>query len=66
MSINGGADSDNDISGWDTNTVFNETTFDIGRYAKADIAELIVYNRVLSSTEIAEVKGYLNTKFKIY
>ncbi len=66
MSINGGADSDNDISGWDTNIVFNETTFDIGRYAKADIAELIVYNRVLSSTETAEVKGYLNTKFKIY
>tara|TARA_R100001463_G_scaffold133627_3_gene195212 strand:- start:3438 stop:4577 length:1140 start_codon:yes stop_codon:yes gene_type:complete len=66
MSINGGADADNDIAGWDTNIVFNETTFDIGRYAKADIAEFIVYNRVLSSTEITEVKDYLNTKFKIY
>jgi len=28
--------------------------------------ELIIFNRALSDTEIAEVRGYLNLKYKIY
>ena len=28
--------------------------------------ELIIFNRALTDTEIAEVRGYLNLKYKIY
>ncbi len=38
----------------------------VGDYWNGDIQEVIVYNRALSESEIAEVRGYLNLKYKIY
>tara|TARA_R110002012_G_scaffold172068_3_gene337033 strand:- start:5739 stop:6908 length:1170 start_codon:yes stop_codon:yes gene_type:complete len=37
-----------------------------GDYWNGNIQEVIIYNRALSDTEIAEVKDYLNLKYKIY
>ncbi len=37
-----------------------------GDYWNGDIQEVIVYNRALSDSEIADVRGYLNLKYKIY
>jgi len=50
------------------------TTFDNAPYKissttspmKANLQEFIIFNSVLSATEIANVKSYLNTKYKIY
>ena len=66
MGLNGEVGSTNDISGWEAATRFNEEIFYVGKNAKLDVAELIVYNRVLADAEWAEVNSYLNTKFKIY
>ena len=49
-----------------TPTAFNENTFDICRHANANLAELIMYNRVLFDSEWSQVNDYLNTKYKIY
>ena len=38
----------------------------VGTYWDGEIQEVIVYNRALSESEIAEVRGYLNLKYKIY
>ncbi len=38
----------------------------VGDYWNGDIQEVIVYNRALSESEIADVRGYLNLKYKIY
>ena len=50
---------------------FNTAKFDIGSlnsssFLSGQLQEVIIYNRALSSTEIANVKGYLNLKYKIY
>tara|TARA_R110002124_G_scaffold168593_1_gene336127 strand:- start:2206 stop:3378 length:1173 start_codon:yes stop_codon:yes gene_type:complete len=37
-----------------------------GSYWNGDIQEVIIYNRALSDAEIADVRGYLNLKYKIY
>jgi len=74
-------DSDNSILTNFTNLAFNDTTtfntntFNIGclgtgavntSLLDGNISEVIVYNRALSESEISEVKGYLNLKYKIY
>ena len=52
------------------NLTFNNAAFTVGNYEtfhlEGNISEVIVYNRALSSSEIADVKGYLNLKYKIY
>ena len=50
---------------------FNTATFNIGSYNSTNnmdgqLNELIIFNRALTDTEIAEVRGYLNLKYKIY
>ena len=51
-------------------TSFDNSTFEIGvfkdNYWVGKIEEVIVYNRVLESTEIEDIKNYLNDKYKIY
>jgi len=37
-----------------------------GSHWGGDIQEVIIYNRALSDTEIADVRSYLNLKYKIY
>ena len=69
--INQGLSSDTQIAGWDETTTFNESKFDLGKtdaldFADANIEEIIVYNRALSNSEEADIKGYLNLKYKIY
>ena len=50
---------------FNVDTTYNESTFSLG-ILDGQAQELIVYNRVLSDTEIAKIKGYLNLKYKIY
>jgi hypothetical protein len=62
--------TDNDAS-FDNTFAFNTTTFNIGSYNSTNnmdgqLNELIIFNRALSDTEIARVRGYLNLKYKIY
>lgn len=38
----------------------------VGSCWNGDIQEVIIYNRALTDAEIAEVRGYLNLKYKIY
>tara|TARA_R110002153_G_scaffold82962_2_gene208932 strand:- start:424 stop:1563 length:1140 start_codon:yes stop_codon:yes gene_type:complete len=62
--------TDNDAS-FDNTFVFNTATFNIGSYNSTNnmdgqLNELIIFNRALTDTEIAEVRGYLNLKYKIY
>jgi hypothetical protein len=45
---------------------FNIGSFGVSEYLGGQIQEVIVYNRALSSAEIADVRGYLNLKYKIY
>jgi len=52
-------------SGFNHSTEFNANTFNVGNY-NSEVSELIVYNRALSDAEIADVRGYLNLKYKIY
>ena len=60
-------------SGYDNTTTFNATNYNLGSdgataayYLKGNMQEVIIYNSVLSDVEIANVKYYLNNKFKIY
>ena len=62
--------TDNDSS-FDNTFPFNTAPFNVGsynggRYLEGQLNELIIFNRALSDTEIAEVRGYLNLKYKIY
>ena len=62
--------TDNDAS-FDNTFVFNTATFNIGSYNSTNnmdgqLNELIIFNRALTDTEITEVRGYLNLKYKIY
>ncbi len=59
---------------YDHSEVFDRNTYDIGfidggvssDYFEGNFHELIVFNRKLEDTEIADVKKYLNDKYKIY
>ena len=61
-----------DVNGaFDPNLLFNEDKFNIGtldnaKHLDGDVQEVIVYDRVLSDSEIDSVKSYLNLKYKIY
>ena len=62
--------TDND-SGFNHSFEFNTETFDVGslntsNFLNGQLQEVIIYNRALSTTEIADVRGYLNLKYKIY
>ncbi len=62
--------TDND-SGFNHSFEFNTATFNIGSFRvypkmSGQLNELIIFNRALSDTEITEVRGYLNLKYKIY
>ena len=62
--------TDNDAA-FDNTFLFNTATFDIGslntsNFLNGQLQEVIVYNRALSTTEIADIRGYLNLKYKIY
>jgi len=60
----------NTNSEFDPEIPFNLNTFTVGMtestLLNGNIQELIIYNRALSATEITNVKGYLNLKYKIY
>jgi len=56
-------------SGYDNSTTFNDATYTLSSLTapiKANLQEFIIFNSVLSNAEIANVKSYLNTKYKIY
>ena len=36
-----------------------------GRFWEGDVYEVIIYNRILNSTEIEQVKYYLKTKYNM-
>ena len=60
-----------DIQGaFDTADTFNGEKFTVGlhasHYLNGEFNELIIFNRALTDVEIADVKGYLNLKYKIY
>ena len=50
---------------FNADVTYNESSFSLGVLG-GQSQELIVYNRVLSDTEIAKVTDYLNLKYKIY
>ncbi len=62
------------VSGYDHSTTYDQTDFTIGykisapstNYFKGNLQEIIIYNTSLDNDKIAEVKSYLNNKFKIY
>ena len=59
---------------YDNSQEFNKSTYDIGfiedgvsaDYLNGDFHELIMFNKKLEDTEIADVKKYLNDKYNIY
>ena len=58
-------------SGFEHDLEYNQATFDVGsyrgtNYMNGQLQEVIIYNRALSDAEIADVRGYLNLKYKIY
>ncbi len=58
-------------SSFDNTFAFNTAPFNVGsynggKYLDGQLNELIIFNRALSDAEIAEVRGYLNLKYKIY
>ena len=58
-------------SSFDHELTFNAASFDVGKYntgnyMTGEFNELIIFNRQLTDAEIADVKGYLNLKYKIY
>lgn len=71
-------DSVNSTLSSDTNGAFpQELQFDIQklhigsfdggvRHLDGEVQEVIIYNRALSDSEIADVRGYLNKKYRIY
>tara|TARA_R100001530_G_scaffold107116_1_gene74867 strand:- start:203 stop:1342 length:1140 start_codon:yes stop_codon:yes gene_type:complete len=71
ISTNGGSDSSLTNGSWDDAITFGVINFNIGAktttaHANANVQEIIVFNRVLESSEIEDIKGYLNYKYKIY
>ena len=61
-------------SGFDHTTTFNDATYTIGyklsedatHYLDGNLQEFIIYDHELTETEIANIKSYLNNKYKIY
>ena len=59
---------------YNNSTTYNNDSFNIGykisaaatNYLKGNLQEVIIYNAALTDKQIAEVKTYLNNKFKIY
>jgi len=76
IQINDTTENELQIDGFNNNTGFDDegVKFFVGfsdngganSYFKGDICELIVFNRSLETNEIADLKEYLNNKFKIY
>jgi hypothetical protein len=62
----------NNNSGFDNTQDFDKSTFKVGtegassNFLSGELNELIIFNRSLSDAEIADIKGYLNLKYKIY
>ena len=62
--------TDTDV-GFNENETYNQNIFYLGTFSggallNGQMQEVIVYNRSLSASEISDVKGYLNLKYKIY
>jgi len=62
--------TDTDAS-FDDTVTYNQNKFHLGSLAgsallNGQMQEVIVYNRALATSEISDVKGYLNLKYKIY
>ena len=61
-------------SSFDHTTTFNEATYTLGykltenatHYLDGNLQEFIIYDHELTETEIADIKSYLNNKYKIY
>ena len=58
------------IASWD-GVDFDSQKYEIGGFSTdyledGNVEEVIVFNRVLTNNEIQDIKGYLNTKYKIY
>ena len=76
IQINDTTENELQITDFNNNTGFDDggVKFYVGfsenggatSYFKGDICELIVFNRSLETNEIADMKEYLNNKFKIY
>jgi hypothetical protein len=41
-------------------------SFNAAEYFNGDVAEIIMYNRAVTSTERQQIEAYLNTKYAIY
>tara|TARA_B110000037_G_scaffold221070_1_gene290722 strand:- start:391 stop:1872 length:1482 start_codon:yes stop_codon:yes gene_type:complete len=59
------------MASYDNTQTYNAAKFKIGNGThlgnlEGNLQEVIIYNRALSSTEIAKVTDYLNLKYKIY
>ena len=62
--------TDTDVD-FDPAVTYNQNKFHLGSLAggallNGQMQEVIVYNRALAASEISDVKGYLNLKYKIY
>jgi len=61
-------------SSFDHTTNFNDATYTLGykltenatHYLDGNLQEFIIYDHELTETEIADIKSYLNNKYKIY
>lgn len=66
MQSDSGNTYDNSIGGDDTTLYIGKQT-GLGNFSlKGKVAEVIVYNRVLTTPERQQVEAYLNTKYAIY
>jgi hypothetical protein len=62
------------VANYDNTTTYDQSDFTLGyrisaaatNYLKGNLQEVIIYNALLTDKQIAEVKTYLNNKFKIY
>ena len=58
------------IASW-SGVSFNSSKYFVGSFSTdflddGNVEEVIVFNRVLTDNEMEDIKGYLNTKYKIY
>lgn len=70
MQVNNNAAASSTILAWN-GVNFDSTNYKVGvldtsYLDNANLEEVIVYDRVLTDIEIADVRGYLNLKYKIY
>ena len=59
------------MSGYNAAQTYNGAKFKIGNgphlgNLDGSVQELIIYNRTLASSEVAQIQDYLNKKYKIY